>query len=1103
MSAGHRKIIGVSTTTGNTPDGSTPSPDAPSGEPTPPPRVAGRPGRDDVRIARILAAFGGLLGFLLLVAVPFLPVKQETTEFSWPRSDGASVEAPLVSYIAERLRIEIPAAAADAAEEDTTLVSTLPVGAPGATSSGLTVRRLDDSIEVATANRLLYSVPTGNLRDAVGPIVVDADLLGVTVTGIDGAAHRSGPETRPMVVGLFSDAPDVATSGMSAHVTVDSRFTSSPSVAKLSAIVIGALATIISLGALHRLDGRDGRRHRRLLPRDWWKPRPVDGVVIAALTLWHVIGATTSDDGYLITMARASEEAGYMANYYRWLGVPESPVGWYYEVFAALGKISTASMWLRLPTLLTGIVAWLLLRREVLPRLGRAAANSPIATWAAALVFLAFWMPYDNGLRPESIIALAALSTWALGERSAATGRILPGTLAIIIAAFAIAAGPTGVMCVAALAAGLRPYLRNVVRRGRDVGFLPVVAPILAAGVTVLIAVFADQTFASVAEATKVRTAIGPNLPWFHEDMRYIALMVPDAGGSFGRRFPVFLMLLLLVTTSYILARRGRIRGLARGPVVRILGVVLGSLLLLMLTPTKWTHHFGVFAGVGAALAAAAAVALGPTVVRSVRNRWLFAGIVALVSAWSLAAVNDWWFVSQYGVPWTATHPRFLGIGFATWSMAVAAGCFAVAAAVHYSGPLLAAAPRLRAATDRAGAGLGRLPGALRSAALPVVLAAALVVSMQIYSFAVAAVERGDAFSLTRSNLDSLRGNHCALANDVLVETDPTDSVLKPVHDEPGIALGAITRRGFTPDGVRENLKIDTSTLTGVAATTPAAKGVDGPDSGITGGVRDTPGINGSRVRLPYGLDPARVPVLGSYGSGDDADAALTSAWYRLPERSESRPILAIAVAGTLAPHAVTVEYTSDPAPTGRSAAEGSVTPLDPGPLPTWRDLRVPLADLPDGATSVRLLVRDPDLDPARWIAVTAPRVPELRSLDSVVGHTDPVVLDWVVAFQFPCQRPFDHHGGVADIPRWRVLPDIRQIEAANAWQDEVGGGPLGWTQQALVAETVPTFLRHDPARGWGWLQRLESRDPNAAPATLSHSTVQRSGLWTPGPMRR
>ena len=144
--------------------------------------------------------------------------------------------------------------------------------------------------------------------------------------------------------------------------------------------------------------------------------------MLAILAFWHVFGANTSDDGFLLTMARVSNDSDYMANYYRWYGVPEAPFGSpFYDVLALLSKVTTASMWMRLPTLLAAVLTWWILSREILPRLGSVVADRKVAHWTAAFVFLAFWLPYNNGLRPEPIIALGVIATWAMFERSIAS----------------------------------------------------------------------------------------------------------------------------------------------------------------------------------------------------------------------------------------------------------------------------------------------------------------------------------------------------------------------------------------------------------------------------------------------------------------------------------------------------------------------------------------------------------------------------------------------------------------------------------------------------------------------------------------------------------
>jgi len=92
--------------------------------------------------------------------------------------------------------------------------------------------------------------------------------------------------------------------------------------------------------------------------------------------------------------------------------------------------------------------------REVLPRLGPAVAASRPAVWAAGLVLLAAWMPFNNGLRPEGQIATGALITYVLIERAVISGRMTPAALAVVVAAYTLGIQPTGLIAVAALLAG-------------------------------------------------------------------------------------------------------------------------------------------------------------------------------------------------------------------------------------------------------------------------------------------------------------------------------------------------------------------------------------------------------------------------------------------------------------------------------------------------------------------------------------------------------------------------------------------------------------------------------------------------------------------------
>ena len=104
--------------------------------------------------------------------------------------------------------------------------------------------------------------------------------------------------------------------------------------------------------------------------------------MIIALGAWVFIGPVTSDDGYILTMSRVAEETGYLTNYHRWFGVAEAPFGWFYHVYQLMAHVSTVPPWIRLPSFVLGVLSWLLISREVMPRLGTQVRTSRAAGWA-------------------------------------------------------------------------------------------------------------------------------------------------------------------------------------------------------------------------------------------------------------------------------------------------------------------------------------------------------------------------------------------------------------------------------------------------------------------------------------------------------------------------------------------------------------------------------------------------------------------------------------------------------------------------------------------------------------------------------------------------
>lgn len=1062
------------------------------------------------RIARIVATVAGLLGALLAIATPVLPVNQTTAQLNWPQNGTfGSVDAPLISYVATDLNVAVPcqAAAGLAGPQNagkTVLLSTVPKQAPKAVDRGLLIQRANDYLVLVVRN---VAVVTAPLSQVLSPACqrltftahadrVTAEFVGLTQgpnaehPGAPLRGEKSGYDFRPQIVGVFTDLTGPAPPGLSFSATVDTRYSSSPTQLKMAAMILGVVLTAAALVALHVLDTADGTRHRRFLPARWWSIGGLDALVIAVLTWWHFVGANTSDDGYILTMARVSEHAGYMANYYRWLGTPEAPFGWYYDLLAVWAHVSTTSIWMRLPTLAMALTCWWAISREVMPRLGHAVKTNRAAAWTAAGLFLATWLPLDNGLRPEPIIAMGILLTWCSVERAVATNRLLPVAIACIIGALTLFSGPTGIASIGALLVAIGPLRTIIHRRSRQFGVLPLVAPLLAAATVTVILIFRDQTLAGEMQATALKRALGPSLSWFDEHLRYERLFMASPDGSVARRFAVLALVLALAITVAMSLRKGRIPGTAAGPSRRIVGITIISFVAMMFTPTKWTHHFGVFAGLAGPLGALAAVAVTSVAMRSRRNRTVYAAVVVFLLALSFASVNGWWYVSNFGVPWSNSFPAW-HYAFATALLALTLLVLLLASWFHFVNPENGP-PRTRYGA--------RVAGIVQS---PLAIAAWILVVFEVASLTLAMTDQYPAWSVGRSNLEALAGKSCGLAEDVLVEPDPNAGMLTPVTGTVGDALGAGLSEAFTPNGIPADVRADpVMERPGDRSFINEDRSTTGAEPGTEGGTNPAPGINGSVAQLPYNLDPARTPVLGSWRAGIQVPAHLRSGWYRLPARDKARPLLVVSAAGRFDPREVQVQWATDDEAAGGHPG-GSFQLSDVGASPAWRNLRLPLSAIPGAATQIRLVADDEDLAPQHWIALTPPRIPQLRTLQDVVGSKDPVFLDWLVGLAFPCQRPFGHQNGVDETPKWRILPDRFGAEANSPVMDNNGGGPLGVTELLVKATTMATYLKDDWSRDWGSLQRLTPYYPDAQPAQLQLGIATRSGLWNPAPLRR
>ena len=232
------------------------------------------------RFARLVAVVAGLLGALLAIATPVLPVNQTTAQLNWPQNGTfGSVDAPLIGYVATELNISVPCQAAAGLmgpqnAGKTVLLSTVPKQAPKAVDRGLLIQRANDDLVLVVRNVPVVSAPLSQVLSPACQRVtftahadrVVAEFVGLTQgpnaehPGSPLRGEKSGYDFRPQIVGVFTDLAGPAPPGLSFSATVDTRYSSSPTPLKMIAMILGVVLTGAALGrAAHP-------RHRRRHP---------------------------------------------------------------------------------------------------------------------------------------------------------------------------------------------------------------------------------------------------------------------------------------------------------------------------------------------------------------------------------------------------------------------------------------------------------------------------------------------------------------------------------------------------------------------------------------------------------------------------------------------------------------------------------------------------------------------------------------------------------------------------------------------------------------------------------------------------------------------
>ncbi|WP_308257446.1 arabinosyltransferase domain-containing protein [Pseudonocardia lacus] len=952
----------------------------------------------------------GLIAALASVAFPLAPVQQPEVSYAWSADDGPAA-IPLMPYQPVGLAVDTNCSAVREAG-DGVLLSTVPLN-PDPTAEPLHGLRLTGTAPVpgpgpgrpTEGGGLRVSSAGVDLGEVALPagecaLRVVSDPTRTAVLVDDAPVLTRDGDVRPDVAGAFSELPD----GVDLRLTADTRFQTTISPVKAALAVVAVLALLGMLVAVRATD-RAATARVRLLPRRWWLPRPTDVVVTAVLGVWWVVGAITVDDGYIAGIVRGRGDNGFVGNVYRWLNAPEAPFSWFYDLYAGWSTISPSTAWMRLPSVLLGLLCWALLSRLVLPRLGRFATRGWMR-WVAALGLLTWWVPLNVGLRPEPWVAVGALVAFLAVERAVATRALLPLALGLVVAGATTAVTPGGLMAFVPFLVAAAPVLRVLRARAADLRLWPLLALLVAAPASAVLLMVSDQSLAGMLEATRVRTVIGGGLEWYEEYERYSTLLEPASfQGSIGRRAAVLVTLLAAVGVLWSLRRAGT--GIATGPARRLAAGFLAMLAVMTLSPTKWTQHFGDVAGYGAAVLVLGAAAWSARVVRP-RPAALAGGLAAATAVCSLvlAGYNLWPFAGDWFTPTFSTLPPQVG-------------GTPLATIVAVLGGLLVAVLLARTAWRRsAPAGGGPDPAVGRWVPGPVPIVALVLVgvlALQVGSFARIAAGHRDSYTLASDALATVRGEPCGLQRLLSVETDPAAGLL-PTED------GAV----------------------------PAPR------------------------TLPVDVGGALMPGIAVAGR-------TASAWFTLdPQQRDGRLPVVVTTSGTTRPgDALSLEFRTGDTVERRGVATEGAEPSD------HRELA------PAGADAVRLVVDAPTAGPRSPAVVSLPRVPRLTPMSELIPASEAAVLDWPVAFLFPCVRPAALPDGTAQVPGWRIGPPAADPAAGITYSPGFGG-PFAAPRLLVTEQRMPTYLTGAPLRDavqvyrWTPSERLATPRPTVVERTVS-----------------
>lgn len=953
----------------------------------------------------------------LAIFLPLAPVNMSMPAVTWPQETSApeSTSLQLANQTPRGLEVRFSCQTARAAEAtpDGILLATISPEQPTAAESGLVIRVLDGRLQIDAVDERLVD---DELPADECAYQVNGGSAGLTASrdGIELASTPDLPQIDVLATSLTA-LPDAGPDDLSVRVLIDNQMASSPTLFKTASLVLMLVAAAVALWALVQLDRRPrgdvdvNDRVENHSPADDSPVEPrsgrsppqrsllvVDALVVLTLIVWLFLAPTTDDDGYYSAMARNAPFEGYVGNYYQLLNQNFTPFTWFYNVLSLWQGVGNSAVILRIPALVCGVVTWALLRRFVLggqslPAAVRSCPRArPGALAAVALVFLAWWMPYNMGVRPEAVVAVMALASLLGVVTGIEKRQLTPVALAVGAAGLGFTAHPTGFLCLAPLIVGAPKIWALLRADGALRATVARTVAVLAPGALASAASFSDGTLHDFLRGQEIFLSIQNQNSMFDEWQRYAFLLNQIPMGSYARRTAVLIAIISLVWFLVVLVM-ARMRRIEVPPRLVTAGLTLGvGFFLLWLMPSKWTHHFGAMAGIGPAFLGLFLVGL-PFLIRYLREGGMrlptavtvFAAVSTIaVIALAMHGPNDWAHSWLLGMPDPGKSPdvAFVELDSVLW-WAVGLG-------------LLIGVMRLVVSRRH----LDAWRGLTAVAAIPALVLVFLLISLSYLggSFAMATVRTLDTYSPYASAVQDPLASDCDAAGgiDVLDESTAVPLSRSSVTSEPVEPASGFVRNG------------------GFFAGMPPA---DAPGTGMA------------------------ADLWGSLtgADGEDGVGSFTSAWFELPEGLADGERLVLTASGQLDDgNELVLQYA---ARDGQEIlSEQEIT--DDVNAPFWRSFDLNADD--DEAQLVRLVARDVSGGVGGWLAFTGPSVQQMTSLQSYLPEEAAVGVGWPIAFLFPCQRQPQISNGIAEPIEYAVVVDWLGMDGIyeNTWVLQRGG---------------------------------------------------------------